>query len=319
MAAARWYARLRAPDCTQSERNEFDQWLRESEYNAAAYRKAEKLASMLTVAANQEQRFSSLAATALVKPVVLNPARWRVAAVLTLGIAVALTAIASRYASNAELMVNHYNSSKQQQRYALADGSVVYLDVGSRISVRMTKAHRSVDLLEGRAFFDVVHDEKRPFLVNAGELKTVDVGTQFQVSMNDARDISVTLLEGAVRISDQKDSGKWNQTLSPGEQVLLKAGTATLEKRDVDAATLTSWSTGRLVFKGTPLKEALEEVNRYSDTKIQLGDASLASIPIGGNFIAGGDSTQVVDALAAVLPLRVVRVGSSEIVLFQRN
>jgi len=319
MAAARWYARLRAPDCTQLERKEFDEWLRQSEDNAAAYRKAEKLACMLAAAARNEDRFSDLATSALAKPLVSNITRWRVAAVLTLGIALALAGVASRHAGNAELMVNHFNSGKQQQRYALADGSVVYLDVGSRISIRMTKAHRSVDLLEGRAFFEVTHDEHRPFYVNAGELKTVDVGTRFQVSLSDSHDVSVTLVEGAVRISDQKDSGKWNQTLLPGEQALLKAGTATLLKRDVDATSLTSWSTGRLVFKGTPLQEALEEVNRYSDCKIHLGDATLASIPIGGNFIAGGDSTQVIDALAAVLPLRVVRVGSNEIVLFQRN
>jgi len=193
------------------------------------------------------------------------------------------------------------------------------LDVDSRLSVRMSSKLRTVDLLEGRAYFDVVHDASRPFLVNAGMLRTTDLGTRFQVAVTEKEDVSVTLVEGAVQITDRQESGRLQQVLSPGEQVLLKSGSSALEKQDVDASAITSWSTGRLVFKGTPLATVLDEVNRYSDCKIHLGDASLASIPIGGNFIAGGDSEQVIDALAAVLPLRVVRVGTNEIVLFHRN
>jgi hypothetical protein len=40
-------------------------------------------------------------------------------------------------------------------------------------------------------------------------------------------------------------------------------------------------------------------------------------VPVGGNFIAGGDSAQVVAALAAVLPLKPVYAGTSEIVLLR--
>jgi len=318
-SAARWYARLQASDCTPSEHAEFEIWLHSSPDNLQAYQKAEALVSAVSAAAKSDSRFVDLGSAAKARPNDSSLSGWRVAAVLMIGVGIAITGLASLNPIGATVQVTeHNNASKQQQRYVLEDGSVAFLDVGSRMSIRMSKAKREVTLLAGRAYFEVVHNEYRPFLVNAGAVRTTDLGTRFQVSLS-AADVSVTLVEGAVEVSDQSDKGQWQQTLRPGEQVMLATGSTTLEKRDVDAAALTSWSTGRLMFKGTPLASALDEVNRYSDCKIHLGDASLASIPIGGNFIAGGDSAQVIDALAAVLPLRVVHVGTNEILLFRRN
>lgn len=320
VAAVRWYARLRAPDCTQSERNEFEKWLKTSAEHAKAYGRAEKLADMVTLAAKQDQRFIGLADAALTRRSLPDISRWHVAAVLIAGTALALFGVANLSGlRDAEVLTAYHNSTKQQQRYVLQDGSVVYLDVNSSMVVSVSKARRSVKLHEGRAYFEVIHDAQKPFLVDAGAVRTTDLGTRFEVALSHAHDVSVTLVDGAVEITDQAQRGKWQQNLVPGEQVTLKAGTMSLEKHSVDAEAVTSWSSGRLVFKGTPLNVALEELNRYSDCKILLGDSSLASIPIGGNFIAGGDSAQVVDALAAVLPIRVVRVGPNEIVLFQRG
>jgi transmembrane sensor len=88
-------------------------------------------------------------------------------------------------------------------------------------------------------------------------------------------------------------------------------------KRAVDAQAVTSWSRGRLVFRGTPLGEALQEVNRYGSRKVRLGDPDLAELPVGGNFIAG-ETDLIVSAFAAVLPLRVAEGSTGEIILFRR-
>jgi transmembrane sensor len=320
LAAVRWYARLRAPDCTQSERNEFEQWLKASADNARAYIRAEKLAYLVAAATKKDSRFSQLAETALAKPKQSDISRWQVAAALIIGIALALFGIVNQsHLGGSEAVTAYHNSTKQQQRYVLQDGSVVFLDVNSSMNVNIGKVQRNVSLLRGRAYFEVVHDVQKPFLVYAGNLRTTDLGTRFEVALSEQRDVSVTLVDGAIEVANQRDKGRAQQSLIPGEQVVLRAGAMSLEKHEVDAAAVTSWSSGRLVFKGTPLATALDELNRYSDCKIVLGDSSLASVPIGGNFIAGADSTQVVDALAAVLPIRVVHVGLNEIVLFQRN
>lgn len=52
----------------------------------------------------------------------------------------------------------------------------------------------------------------------------------------------------------------------------------------VNVETATVWSTGKLIFKDTPLQLALAEVNRYTDKPIVLGDSDLANTPINGVF-----------------------------------
>src|SRR3546814_10951084 len=47
---------------------------------------------------------------------------------------------------------------------------------------------------------------------------------------------------------------------------------------------LLSWREGLLVFRGTPLVEAVAEFNRYNAQKLVVDDPSIAAIPVGGSF-----------------------------------
>ena len=44
------------------------------------------------------------------------------------------------------------------------------------------------------------------------------------------------------------------------------------------------WQEQRLVFLETPLSEVLEQFNRRNTVQISLGDAELATLPVGGSF-----------------------------------
>lgn len=288
---------------------------------ARAYAAAEKIAQRVTAQSRIDPRLQALAAQALAEPGAgRHPVagRWRIAAalLLTVGAAALLAARQGMWSPSVPAAV-YANAGLQQQRVELPDGSNVYLDTGARLEVRLSKEERRLELRSGRAYFEVAHDAARPFSVTAQGVSTVALGTRFQVALA-GRDVSVTLAEGSVAISDQASRPGWQERLQPGQQLRFSAQTGKREKREVDTVAALSWSRGRLVFDGTPLSEALEEINRYSAVKIHLGDQALASVPVGGNFVAGGDSRQVVDALATVLPLRAIYVGTSEIVLFQR-
>ena len=71
-----------------------------------------------------------------------------------------------------------------------------------------------------------------------------------------------------------------------------------------------AWSRGRLIFRSTPLAEAVREVNRYAtDPKLRLADTAMGEMPVSGNFLAG-QSELVAAAWAATLPLQMQRVGT---------
>ena len=64
----------------------------------------------------------------------------------------------------------------------LADGSSMTLNTESTARVSYTDAARRVELVEGEALFDVVHDPKRVFVVTVGDTHVRAIGTSFSVS-----------------------------------------------------------------------------------------------------------------------------------------
>lgn len=245
----------------------------------------------------------------------------RHAAALVLAVAIALLFSLSKDIQGlGKVQPVHYaNNGLKSQRIELQDGSVVHLDVGAKMSVRISQKERALELEKGRALFDVAHDKRRPFSVEANGTRIVALGTQFQVEVEARRQtVDVTLEQGSVAVSDTTRSQSWREVLSPGHALHVDRNSNQRKTRRVDASAATSWSTGLLVFEGMPLQQVLDELNRYASVKVRLGDSDLADVPIGGNFAAGGDSMEFVETLEAVLPLRSVRTGANEIVLFQK-
>ena len=330
--AARWQARLASPACTGQDRDDFERWLRRDASHAQAYAAAEALSAALGRVAESSPRLLAMADDAFAMGDGVNAGapqlrpshtrlkthRWIVPATLAAGFSLAVIGVQlANYAEQvAPAPVAYASTAHEQRTITLADGSTVHLDVASEISVRLSAKRRDIVLVDGRALFEVAHDTSRPFTVSASDSHTTALGTKFQVQ-RDGQHVVVTLAEGSVAVTGSSGADAWRDRLMPGEQITLAGHAQPPQKRAVDPLIVTSWSRGRLVFHGTPLAEALDEVNRYAARKVRLGDPTLASLPVGGNFLAG-DSDRIVAAFAAVLPLRVAEGGSGEIVLFRR-
>lgn len=324
--AARRYARLQADDCTLEDREAAQSWQEEDPNHRRAYELAEQVSSGVT-ALSGDERLRALAdeAFAAYQPAASKQEtnRWSMAAALAASIAIVAFAtwqIAPRIVTEHAQTVAYETTAHDRDKVTLADGSVVQLDVGTRLTVRMSAERRQIELLSGRALFEVAHDSSRPFSVSAAGTRTTALGTKFQVQRSDEQ-IVVTLTEGSVAV-DHADSraaaSGWHERLIPGEQLSIDAMTRQRQRQFVDVHVATSWTQGRHIFRGTPLHSAVDEVNRYASRKVRLGDPSLADLPVSGNFIVG-DSEVVVDAFAALLPLRVVDAGDSEIILFRNH
>ena len=195
-----------------------------------------------------------------------------------------------------------YSTEPTEQRVIrLADGTRVHLNVGSRVRVQFRGAERRIFLSRGEAFFDVAHDASRPFVVDAGGADVRALGTKFDVRRDDDR-VQVTLVEGVVRVD--RDAGKEAWTLAPNQQLTVARASATATSLP-DAASATSWTTGRLTFHETPLAAAVAEVNRYSDRKIAL-DGGLSDRLVSGVFDVG-DTESFVKGVATWFDLRATK------------
>jgi transmembrane sensor len=179
----------------------------------------------------------------------------------------------------------------EQRTVALRDGSRVVLNTDSRIRVWTWGSERRVWLHEGQAMFEAAPDAARPFVVVAGPAEIRALGTKFDVRRS-TEAVAVVLLEGKVAVSGADDGAA---VLAPGQQLSVTAqGVSPVRPAAEDAA---AWTTGRLVFRGAPLREAVAEANRYSRRRIALDvPAAMADEPVSGTFEAGD-----IEALAAAL------------------
>ncbi len=188
----------------------------------------------------------------------------------------------------------------EQRLVQLADGSSVRLDTDTRIRVRLEGTRRLIDLERGQALFDVAHDANRPFIVQAGGTQVTAVGTVFDVRRNRS-DVQVTLVSGIVKVAPT-GQGAASTRMTAGHQARVTTDGALV--RPIDAGTATSWTEGRIVFRNTPLRVAVAEVNRYLTQKVELGATDKAEVPVSGVFKVG-DRDAFVSTAAAVLDLEV--------------
>ena len=315
--AARRYARAGAPDYSAEENVELVQWRESNPLHAEAYAAIEGVADGIEQLARHDRRLQELAEQAYEMGRETAPQRQRPRWALPVAIAASVLMVfagvrlASQFLDQPTRSIAYENGSARMRSYTLEDGSVVNLDVATRIEVSMTRERRRIQLLSGRALFEVSHDAHRPFSVSAGHALTTALGTRFQIVSRDGT-VEVTLSEGSVVVAGTGQS--WREQLSPGEQLEVPVDPASRVRRAIDPFVITSWSRGRLVFRATPLGDAVDEVNRYASKKLHLGDPALSTLTVSGNFVAGNGELAA-SAFAAVLPVHTVDAGS-EIILF---
>lgn len=329
--AERWHARLMSPDCTLAEREEFEAWLRQSPENALAFEDTKALWASLGGLQDDEVIAPHVAAALALDadhfmgqwsrategarrraPPARPRAWWPVGA----GIAAALVMVVVLWPGlKPDVPIQTYAASGMIESVLLPDGSSVRLDLETAIDAKFDSRRRDIDFRRGRAMFDVARDATRPFVVDAGVGTVTALGTRFQVQRSGDR-VSVTLLEGAVGIATAGHGDARSLRLVPGQTAHYAPQTRSWTVEASDAAALTSWSQGFHVFGATPLRDAVAEINRYSDVKLVLSDPGMGDLALSGSFKLG-DGRAVSEALPYALPVK-AREQSGEIVISRR-
>lgn len=282
--AAGWIARLTSSDASDQDHNGFQRWYHADPCHAAAYDEMELLwGQMARVPKSVSGR----------KGV---PAK-RLAAFCLGGL---LVFAAEREGLFLRWQADYLTGVGETRRIALEDGSVVTLNTDSAIDVDLGKAARRITLLRGEAFFDVAADKKRPFTVDANGVEAMALGTHYGVRMDGRTDVMVEAGRVAVSSEGQR------RELQGGEAVSVD-DTGRLEPFLGDAAAMTSWREGQLVFSGQPLSDVLAEIDRYRAGRIiVIGDAG--KIMVSGVFDTH-DTDRAIKSLEQSLGLDVIRLS----------
>lgn len=171
-----------------------------------------------------------------------------------------------------------YSLPAKTKVITLADGTRVTLNANSdlRYPQKFNATTREV-YLKGEAYFEVVHDDKKPFIVYSGTLKTQVLGTSFTISAYDERrPIKVTVLTGKVGLVDQ--SNKAHVILNPG----LCATTDQTNQNFIishiaDPTDAIAWLDDKLTFENATLADVADALSNKYAVNIKVSNHQLAT------------------------------------------
>ncbi|MDZ4375957.1 MAG: FecR domain-containing protein [Phenylobacterium sp.] len=299
--ASAWLARLQRDPVDPDHAEAFEAWLAESPDNATAYREVVGLWQEYEAAAPEILDELSAVARRQAMRHATTRRRWMVGG--GLAAAAALT-VAVLPQVTAQPDVKIYATGKgEHRRVALSDGSIIDLNAESRISVTYSRTGRDVVLGDGEAIFDVAHDAKRPFVIDASGRTVRVLGTQFDVRNRDGA-LSVTVARGRVQVSPIAARPPQAMVLTSGQRLRIdRAGVGRLAS--VDPSEAFGWRAGRLVYRGEPLADVVADLNRQFVEPIEVSDPELARMPITGVIVID-DQAAVIARLGLMLPVRSV-------------
>lgn len=181
----------------------------------------------------------------------------------------------------------------KEYKVVLPDGSVVHLNSKSEIVFDAVFAGDERDVqMKGEAFFDVVRDEKHPFVVTCGEMTATVLGTSFNIKgYENESNVSATLISGSLKISGAGAS----MIISPNQQAQITEGERGIRVKTVDGDILTSWTKGYFAFKDEKLSDILKALQRWYDFEYQFNDIKTGEIRMGLSLNRGVSFAEIVE------------------------
>lgn len=233
-------------------------------------------------------------AIGLSKPAVL-PLWLQVAAILVLSVLFAgLYQLLTRpVPETAETLVAYQEiraSYGTRSKLFLPDGTTVFLNSGSTLKYPVSfsgMAERRVELT-GESFFEVEHENGKPFIVDMGRMQVEVTGTRFNVdAYPENRNITIALVEGEVMLNHAGTKDNTRLTgLKPGEIAQLRLDENHLYISEVtDMEKYYAWTEGKIQFIDDPIHVVVEKLSNWYNVDIVIADHRLDRYRFTGTFI----------------------------------
>lgn len=253
----------------------------------AALRKTKAAAGLAPVLSLEQGR--ARRAMAAARPWWQSPV-WQVAAVLGV-VAIGATVLRRGSAADRPQLAAetvHRTAVGQVDSVSLSDGSRVILAPGSELAVSGTYGTGPREVrLTGQAWFDVVHDDARPFVVRTQGAEVRDVGTKFTVNDREASRVLVSVHEGAVLLRASAQPAESGVLLHQGDEATVEGGAVASTSRGTLAPDAASWVTGVLHFRDVSLAEVSRALQAWYGLEVRITDPSLREAKVTIDVNAG--------------------------------
>ena len=304
---------------SEASANELDHWRNEAVENEAEARQTEKAWEMSSryksgFQPDSSAGFAQLKAkmqAAEPKVIPLKPRRNWVAIAASVALLAGCFAVWQVYTSpSTPAMVSISTKAGERREVKLPDGSMVVLNENSSIAYAPEmQAGTSRRLnLNGEAYFDIAEDASRPFIIATAYATVRVLGTAFNVrAYRNETQTEVDVERGKVALEGNTD--KKALVLRAGQRGLCRPD-GSLEREKSPELLAHSWRTGKLDFRGAPMKQVVEALERHYKIGIDLSGSGIANCPFSGKFDQAPIEA-IMETIAVTLKARTTRLSES--------
>jgi transmembrane sensor len=207
-------------------------------------------------------------------------------------------------------------------RIVLPDGSIVWLNGDSKLSYKnMFQGKVRKVQLSGEAYFDVVSNPERPFIINGASITVSVTGTKFNVRDYPGEKKSETLLiSGKVTVRSNRNPEK-SYSLKPNEKIIIeeefekaesviksegdKTDNAEAFKVEILPLQLnfdhkipveTAWLNNQLAFFNESFRDVAYKMEKWYGVEIEFANSELERFRFRGKF----ENESLIEALEAL-------------------
>lgn len=274
-----WIVRLTSGEATDEDARAFKEWRDRDPEHADAIRGATAFRELLRSELRRSSEEPSNVVPLRRKPAAVSRRQFLAAGGAAAAAAAGVMLVRPPYGlwpSLSELRAEHRTTTAERQ--SLTPMAGVAVEMNAKTALSTYDGGRGVDLIVGEVFVEIADQLARPFEVSVAGERLETRLARFNVRC-DGIGTMATCLEGAVTRLPSAEP----MTLRAGDQLFVGRN-GDVQLRRADVAMATAWRQGVLIFKNTPLADAVEQINRYRDAPIILAGDGLGARPVNGIF-----------------------------------
>lgn len=200
----------------------------------------------------------------------------------------------------------------------LPDGTRITLNAGSRITYSQSFGikDRNVALM-GEGYFEVAHNNEKPFTVTTTSISVRDIGTKFSLAdyPND-NEAQVVLTDGSVELDNNLCSDCSNVVMKKGQRAVLSKESGKLVVTGDASESNIAWTTHQLILDGKSIYAIAKELEHGYNVKVTVSGDRLATCHFFGRFDTSTQSLQeILSALRSTGKLR-YKIKGKEVTLY---
>ena len=266
---------------TAEEREAMEAWMADSEENAKYIEQLKSLwanaeSFSLLDSIDLDQNWQGVQSKVNQQKAGNSKIFWRIAAAVVFIVSASFLAKSLLYSPSEQLSI----TAQEQSDFTLPDGSVVTLKKGATLKYPEEFEDERRVTFEGEAFFDVVSNPQKPFIINADDTETVVLGTSFNLKTATSHTgFELVLVEGKVSFSTPNEK----VVLTPGQRVALGPN-GLLEKTENTNRNFQAWQTGTLVFENDKMSDVFQDIGNAYNVRFEMENVAFASCTLTARY-----------------------------------